>query len=273
MAQTGVLLQIGCGDGVVVVTKERVYLRGPSQASKDLWSVPRARVAGVQAHAGLILTDLKVRTCDGEVYNAPKVGASDALLAINLLGYVPDRNGNGSDASAEAQSFEVICGNAHLSVSDTEVEWTGERPWRLLRKEVSGVSARMQSPFTELTAHTYSGRICRATQVPVYGAVRVVELLGYTDAHAGNGVGANHHALVEAPRVRRTAAPARRGKVKNTRDIRRAVRSGPPSPSGWGAATSPANGAFTMRASVAAPRTPRRFWFGALLARLHLRRA
>lgn len=275
MAQTGVLLQIGCGDGQVVVTNDRVYLRGPSQGSKDLWSVPRARVAGVQAHAGLILTELSVRTCDGESYSATKVGASDALLAINLLGYLPERkangNGNGSSngsaALDESQSFELVCGDARLNVSESEVEWTGERPWRLLRSEIAGVSALMQSPFTQLTVHTFGGRICRASMVPVYGAVRVVELLGYKDAHARDGAGANHHRLVETPKIRRTASPARQGKSKNTRNTRRAMRSLP------SRAASTPTGAATRRTGAPVQRQRRQTWLGALLSRVLRRRA
>lgn len=251
MAQTGVLLRIGCHDGQVVVTDERVFMRGLSQSSEELWSVPRARVAGVQAHAGLILTELTVRTRDGETYNATKVGASDALLAIGLLGYVPERTAHDTASATKNQAFELVCGDARLSVGDTEVEWTGERPWRLLRKEVAGVSARTQSPFTELAVHTFSGRICRATHVPVYGAVRVVELLGYKDPRVCDGARANHHAMNESPKVRRTTAPSRTVKVKNTRATRRAVRAG----------ASPLSDA------------PRKSRLSALLARLHLKRA
>ena len=253
MAQTGVLLRISCHDGQVVVTDERVFMRGLSQSSEELWSVPRARVAGVQAHAGLIHTELTVRTRDGETYNATKVGASDALLAIGLLGYVPERAAHDTASATKNQAFELVCGDARLSVGDTEVEWTGERPWRLLRKEVAGVSARTQSPFTELAVHTFSGRICRATHVPVYGAVRVVELLGYMGAQTqtDKNRAAAQGAASGASKARRATAQVRGGKVNDTRATRRAVRAGASSLSD-------------------APRPSR---LSALLARLHLKRA
>ena len=264
MAQTGVLLRIGCGDGQVVVTDQRVFMRGLTQSSEELWSVPRARVAGVQAHAGLILTDLTVRTCDGETYNAAKVGASDVLLAINLLGYVPEHNGNGNAAASatDMRVFDLVCGDARLSVSDTEVEWTGERPWRLLRKEIVGVSARMQSPYTELAVHTHSGRICRASRVPVYGAVRVVELLGYMDAQSHRRGDAAHGATSNPPRVRRATTPIRQGKIRDTRATRRAMR------------TTPLRAAASMRTDSSRPRAVKRAsWLSVLLSRLHLKRA
>lgn len=284
MSQTGVLLQIGCENGQVVVTNDRVYLRGSSRDTKDLWSVPRARVAGVQAHSGLILTDLAVRTCDGETYNASKVGASDALLAINLLGYLPERgangtgngnaNGNGSAAHDEEQSFELVCGDARLSVSETEVEWTGHRPWRLLRKEIAGVSALMQSPYTELTVHTHSGRICRAWMVPVYGAVHVVELLGYNKGSSkANGAGSAQRGGSDAPRVRRTAPPTQPRTGKNTQATRRAVRTGSRRLAKPSLPPAHANGSAARRAGAPVGRPRRRSWLVGLFTRLHLRRA
>lgn len=262
MAHTGVLLRIGCHDGQVVVTNDRVYLRGTNQTSDEVWSVPRARVAGVQTHAGLILAELAVRTSDGQAYNAAGVGASDALLAIDLLGYAPERNGGAPDTSPESRELELVCGDARLSVTDTTVEWTGERPWTLLRKEIAGVSARLLSPFVDLSVHTHSGRLCRATNVPVYGAIRVVELLGYIGGScAGNGTSSHREPAIDQTKARRISGSPR-GNLKDTRAIRRAVRS----PS----SRASRSGASVARSRVAGDRRPR--GLGRLAALFHFRR-
>ena len=276
MAQTGVLLRIGCHDGQVVVTDERVYLRGPSQASEEVWSVPRARVAGVQTHAGLILAELAVYTRDGEAYNAAGVGASDALLAIDLLGYAPDRHSSGPNAPAERQELDLVCGGARLIVTDASVEWVGERPWRLLRKEIAGVSARMLSPAVDLAVHTHSGRICRATNVPVYGAIRVVELLGYVSgAYSGNGRRSRQEIADDHPTPKRVT-PTQKSNAKDMRVVRRTVRdTSRASRSAASVVSSPplntrSNGAGASARNGAGRRNPR--GLGRLAALLHLGR-
>ena len=274
MAQANVLLCMGSHRGqVVVVTDERVYMRGPSQTSDELWSVQRARVAGVQAHAGLILADLTVRTRDGEGFVAPEVGPADALLAIGLLGYAPEGAAECGAKKRHNEKFELVCGDARLSVTDTDVEWTGKRPWKLLRKEIAGVSVHGVSPATEITVHTHSGKFCRATQAPVYGAVRVVELLGYVcDAQAPGGRSPQPTEAMARSAPPRKGPQARRESVRDNRFTRRDARSASPRVN-RAPARATRHGtqvATTGESAGRARRERRRSWLAAVLAPLRL---
>lgn len=227
MTRTGVLLRIDCKKGQVVVTEDRVYCRGRAPSSDEVWSVPRARVAGVRTHSGLLLAELDVRTRDGEAYTVPGVGAFDALRAIDLLGYSPDHVAEPSAPPSDRRPLELICGEARLAVTETEVEWTGERPWRLLRKEIAGVAAQPTPPVAKLTFHTFGGRICRAHDVPLYGAVRVIELLGYApDDRAHGAHGGSGPVDGGATRTKRAVDPAS-DRARSVHATRRTVRGAP----------------------------------------------
>ncbi|HKV85816.1 MAG TPA: hypothetical protein VJN88_14780 [Ktedonobacterales bacterium] len=224
MTRTGVLLRIECKKCQVVVTEDRVYCQGRTPSSDEVWSVPRARVAGVRTHSGLLLAELDVRTRDGEAFTAPGVGAFDALRAIDLLGYSPDHMAEPPAPPSDRRPLELVCGEARLVVTETEVEWTGERPWRLLCKEIAGVAAQPAPPVAKLAFHTFGGRICRAQNVPLYGAVRIIERLGYAPdddrAHYSQG-GAG--GATRAPR----AANPTNDRARSVHATRRTVRGAP----------------------------------------------
>ncbi|HEV2405865.1 MAG TPA: hypothetical protein VGR88_10445 [Ktedonobacterales bacterium] len=227
MTRTGVLLRIDCKKGQVVVTEDRVYCQGRAPTSDEVWSVPRARIAGVRTHSGLLLAELDVRTSDGEAYTAPGVGALDALRAMDLLGYSRDPAAEPPAPPTEGHALELVCDAARLRVTDTEVEWTGARPWRLQRKEIAGVTPRTSPPIADLTFHTYRGRICRAHDVPLYGAIHVIELLGYApdDSARRARIGCDA-ASGDATRSPRTAYPGH-DRAYSVHATRRTVRNAP----------------------------------------------
>jgi hypothetical protein len=211
----------------VIVTEDRVYCQGRTPTSDEVWSVPRARIAGVRTHSGLLLAELDVRTCDGEAYTAPGVGALDALRAMDLLGYSPDSAAEPPTPATESHPLELVCDAARLRVTDTEVEWTGVRPWRLRRNEIAGVTPRTSPPIADLTFHTFGGRICRAHDVPLYGAIHVIELLGYApDDHARHALIGSDAATGDATRKTRTSYPGH-DRTRSVHATRRTVRNAP----------------------------------------------
>jgi hypothetical protein len=112
-------------------------------------------------------------------------------------------------------------------VTDTEVEWTGVRPWRLQRNEIAGVTPRTSPPIADLTFHTFGGRICRAHDVPLYGAIHVIELLGYApDDHARHALIGSDAATGDATRKTRTSYPGH-DRTRSVHATRRTVRNAP----------------------------------------------
>ncbi|MGH2516120.1 MAG: PQQ-binding-like beta-propeller repeat protein [Ktedonobacterales bacterium] len=213
------------------------------------WEVPRASVSGVSATANLVSADLVLVTVEGKQYPVAGVLFRDALVAIELLGYVPAPGAVASGVLSIPTNYTP----GRFEINDDVVRMEGRETWEVARADVRGVSIEVGALTVRLTVHLNDGRMLLANSLPFNGALRAVEWLGYVPRKPSAQPPAHPLGSSLPPPVHPSPATATSAVPPASLPVREAVPSPPASP------VSPASPVFlatphaTTRETVAEP--------------------
>jgi hypothetical protein len=179
-------LKIPCKAGELIITDASV--RVESSQPRFGWVAARSEVAGVSSRKtplGLLRgydQELIVQTRDGRVLRADWLTSDQVRRVAALLS--EDRAGAHGTVPTAAPGMvdppvEIVGAADVLSIAPDFVRLTGQREWTLPRSVITGASSQTGALASDLMVHTQDGGEWPAAGMPLAGAVRVIEALGY----------------------------------------------------------------------------------------------